>query len=216
MLVPRTAREDFSRGELLRLATMAGSGASAGEIAAILKTTPTGVYRLARKYGFEIAQRDEGEAVVNVAILGRHLDQVGVIAARKEIDPLNLLSDILRVAYVGAGVAAAYSLGNLCGSSTGSVPHPNPPRGRRNATIPNGDPDMQSLALSIPEGVKRLILLGDGDVDSDGEFKRETVAKLSTGKARFQRLGFEVNFCLADKGGDFNDMLLARIKRAAA
>lgn len=119
-------------------------------------------------------------------------------------------------AYIGAGVAAAYSLGNLTGAATGSIPHPKPPRGRQNATIPNGEPDMQSLAMSIPEGVNRLLLLGDGDVDSDGEFKRETVAKLATGKARFQKLGFEVSSCIADRGMDFNDMLLARTKREAA
>jgi hypothetical protein len=119
-------------------------------------------------------------------------------------------------AYVGAGVAAAYSLGNLCGSATDSIPHPKPPRGRQNATIPNGEPDMASAAMSIPEGVKRLILLGDGDLDPDGEFKRETVAKLSTGKARFQNLGFDVAICMADRKADFNDMLLARIKREAA
>jgi hypothetical protein len=115
-----------------------------------------------------------------------------------------------------AGVAAAYSLGNLCGLSTGSIPHPHPPRGRPNATIPNGDPDMESGAMWIPAGVKQLILLGDGDLDPDGEYKRETVAKLKTGQARFQRLGFETIVHMAPKDTDFNDILIDSINRRAA
>lgn len=114
--------------------------------------------------------------------------------------------------YVASGVAAAYSLGNLCGSATGSIPHPNPPRGRKNATIFNGDPDMESQAVWIPEGVRRVVILGDGDSDPS-----ETRARLQTGAARFRRLGFEVLIHMAGPGPiDWNDALLSTMAEQKA
>lgn len=114
--------------------------------------------------------------------------------------------------YVAAGAAAAYSLGNLCGSATGSKPHPNPPRGRKNATIFNGEPDMASQAIWIPEGVRRVVILGDGDSDPS-----ETRARLQTGAERFRRLGFEVLVHMAGPGPiDWNDALLSTLEQKAA
>lgn len=122
--------------------------------------------------------------------------------------------------YAAAGVGAAYSLGNLCGTATGSVPHPRNPK----ATIANGEPDMSSAAMWIPQGVKRLVLIGDGDSEPAA-----TRAMLKTGAERCRRLGVEtfVHIAPSDptdwktKGMDFNDVLLAWIahqkqRRAAA
>jgi hypothetical protein len=114
-------------------------------------------------------------------------------------------------AAAGAAIAAAYSLGNMCGSATGTKPHPRPPRGHANATIPNGDPDMSSGAMWVPAGVRRLILIGDGDSDP-----AMTRAMLATGAERFRRLGLEVLVHLAPDGSDWNDVLLSRRQRAAA
>jgi hypothetical protein len=111
-------------------------------------------------------------------------------------------------AFAGAAIAAAYSLGNMCGAAVGSVPHPRPPRNHANATIPNGEPDMASAAMWIPSGVKRLVLLGDGDSDPAA-----TRAALITGAARFRRLGLEVWVHMAGEGRDWNDELLAWLER---
>jgi hypothetical protein len=113
--------------------------------------------------------------------------------------------------FAGASVAAAYSLGNLCGGATGTIPHPKPPKGSPNATIANGEPDMTSAAMWIPPGVKRLALLGDGDSDPAA-----TRALLCTGAERFRRLGLEVFVCMSPPGFDWNDVLLAVRARDAA
>ena len=47
----------------------------------------------------------------------------------------------------GFGYAAAYSLGNMCGGSTGTTPHPS----RKQATISNRIPDMASGAMVLPQ-----------------------------------------------------------------
>lgn len=112
--------------------------------------------------------------------------------------------------FAGVSIAAAYSLGNLCGGSMGTKPHPRPPRGAPNATIMDGEPDMASAAMWIPPQVKRLVLLGDGDSDPAA-----TRAALCTGAERFRRIGLEVFVSIAPDGADFNDVLLARGKVAA-
>ena len=112
--------------------------------------------------------------------------------------------------FMSASAAAAYSLGNLCGTATGTIPHPRPPKGHSNAMIANGEPDMASHAIWVPPGVKRLILLGDGDSDPAA-----TRARLCTGAERFRRLGLEVFVCMAPNGFDWNDVLLESIKAAA-
>lgn len=113
-------------------------------------------------------------------------------------------------AFAGAAIAAAYSLGNMCGAATGSVPHPSPTRNHPTATIANGDPDMASVAIWIPRGVKRLILIGDGDSDPVA-----TRAALCTGVERFRRFGLEVFVSMAPSGADWNDVLLGLRKAAA-
>jgi hypothetical protein len=112
--------------------------------------------------------------------------------------------------WASAALGAAYSLGNLCGGATGTIPHPRPPRGRENAVIANGEPDMASKAVWIPQGVRKVILLGDADSDPCA-----TTALLKTGAERLTRLGFEAFIHMAPKGEDWNSALAARGKAAA-
>jgi hypothetical protein len=111
----------------------------------------------------------------------------------------------------GAAIGAAYSLGNMCGGAIGTKPHPRLPRGHANATIPNGEPDIGSGAMWVPSGVRRLILIGDGDSDP-----AMTRAMLATGAERFRRLGLEVLVHFAPDGSDWNDVLLSRRQKVAA
>jgi hypothetical protein len=111
----------------------------------------------------------------------------------------------------GAAIAAAYSLGNMCGAATGTRPHPHPPRGQPGATIANGEPDMGSGAMWVPPWAKRVILIGDGDSDPAA-----TRAMLATGAERFRRLGLDVFVHFAPDGQDWNDVLLSSRERIAA
>jgi hypothetical protein len=103
-------------------------------------------------------------------------------------------------------VAAAYSLGNLCGSSAGAIPHPRDSR----KTLPGAEPNMASMAAPIPAGVKTLLLLGDADSDP-----AMTRALLRVGAERYRRLGLEVFIHMASDGMDFDDVLLQQQMVAA-
>jgi hypothetical protein len=120
--------------------------------------------------------------------------------------------------FAGASLAAAYSLGNLCGGATGTHLHPNPPRGRPNATIMNGEPDMGSAAIWLPPEVRRLVLIGDADADA-----AKMAATLRTGAERHRRGGVDVVVSVPKaphawgdgRSIDWNDLLLERDKAAA-
>lgn len=116
-----------------------------------------------------------------------------------------------------AGVGAAYSLHNLCGSSLDRAPHPRKPK----ATIHAGEPDMASTAMWVPEGIQALALLGDGDSDPVA-----TRAHMVIGAKRYKRLGIDAYVCMAPthpthwktRGEDFNDLhrrLQAKVSEAA-
>ncbi len=183
----------------------------------------TGVHRTYIDPSAPIKLRPPGDRTRNKAKKGTFAMGGGLIMLHPPTDLLAIGEGIetslawLEMARIGefgddfahAGVAAAYSLGNLCGKATGTIPHPNPPRGRRNATLPNDDPDLSSPAIWIPEGVTRLVLLGDGD--SEPAWTR---AMLRLGGERFKRLGFDVFVHFAPDGMDFNDLLLAMRKAA--
>ena len=103
--------------------------------------------------------------------------------------------------FVGWGIASAYSLGNLCGPATGTIPHPLKPK----ASIPNGDPDMARESFPVPAGARRVLLLGDGDSDPAA-----TCAALKTGLARLRNLGLEARVHMSPAGTDWNDFLSSR------
>lgn len=102
--------------------------------------------------------------------------------------------------------AAAYSLGNIAGSAVAQLPHPTKP----GKTIPNGEPDMAQPGLILPDIVREVILLGDGDSDPAA-----TRAALLTGARRFRAQGRVVTISFAPPGGDWNDVLLEREDIAA-
>jgi hypothetical protein len=97
MLQARSNRDkDYSREELIRAAWMAGNGATAGEIAEVLNTTPSGVYRLFRRLGLFLVDKHEEEEIVQLRILRQHSDMAGRLAAQKNVDPRRFLSRLLR------------------------------------------------------------------------------------------------------------------------
>jgi hypothetical protein len=103
-------------------------------------------------------------------------------------------------------IASACSLGNLCGQSTGSIPHPTirRPDGKP-VWIPNGEPDMTSPGMVLPEYVRELILLGDGDSE-----RYATLARLATAWRRFTAQGRLVLVHMAPNGADWADVAKAR------
>lgn len=96
-------------------------------------------------------------------------------------------------------IAAAVSLGNMSGSSTGSSPHPKDDRKR----VPNGDPDMDRPGLVLPTWVQSVTLLGDGDSDP-----YMTRARLLVAARRYHRSGRGVFIHMAPDGCDWNDVLV--------
>lgn len=103
-------------------------------------------------------------------------------------------------------LAAAYSLDNISGGSTGTVPHPTIP-GR---TIRNGIPDMDRPGAILPDMIEHVTIIGDGD--SDGPMTR---AALLTAARRWRARGKQVDLSMAAPGKDFNDMLLDMVEVAA-
>lgn len=95
-------------------------------------------------------------------------------------------------------VAAAVSLGNLCGSATGSIPHPSIPK----RTIPNGEPDTDRPGVILPKIVEEIIILGDGDSD-----RPMTLAYLLLAGRRWKAEGRKVFYAMATEGRDWNDIL---------
>jgi len=96
-------------------------------------------------------------------------------------------------------IAAGYSLGNLSGAATGSLPHPKVPK----RSIYNGEPNMERPGMVLPDQVEEVYLLGDGDSDP-----AITRAYLLTAARRFRALGKTVFVCMAPDKKDFNDVLL--------
>ncbi|UYO50309.1 AAA family ATPase [Rhodopseudomonas palustris] len=104
-------------------------------------------------------------------------------------------------------IAAAYSRGNISGSSTDTIRHPTI-KGR---TIQNGEPDPAHPGIILPDWVEEAILLGDGDSDRATNF-----AHLLTGARRQRNAGKAVSLHIAPERNDWADVNLARIDGAAA
>ena len=98
-------------------------------------------------------------------------------------------------------LAAAYSLGNIAGGVTGSIPHPSMP----GTSIRNGIPDMDDPGAVLPPEVEEVILIGDGDSDPSA-----TRMALLTAYRRWTAEKRVVTVDMADPGTDFNEMLLKR------
>lgn len=101
-----------------------------------------------------------------------------------------------------AAVASAVSLGNLAGSALDSKRHPRI-AGR---TIPSGEPDPSKPGIVLPDAVREVVLLGDGDSDPI-----ETRARLLIAARRFKAQGRTVSIAMAPAGSDFNNLLLSQV-----
>ena len=102
-----------------------------------------------------------------------------------------------------ASFGVAMSLGNLCGGSTQTVEHRSKKDANGNPSrTMNGIPDPAKPGVILPEHVRSVILLGDGDSD-----QVTTRAALLTGARRYANEGRTASICMADPGADFNDML---------
>jgi len=106
---------------------------------------------------------------------------------------------------------ASVSLGNLAGRAADGDRQVHPTQTRtdslgrvRKVKVPGDTPDLDDIAMSVPESVAELILLGDGDSD-----RFTTEMTLRRAMARHARPGRTARIAWADEGCDFNDMLRA-------
>ena len=98
---------------------------------------------------------------------------------------------------------AAGDLGNLAGRAAESLAHPSlkRPDGRAQR-VPGPMPDPDDLGIAIPDSVRELILLGDGD--SDPVMTRYAMERAAR---RYAKDGREIRIAFAPRGSDFNDVL---------
>lgn len=99
-------------------------------------------------------------------------------------------------------IASGISLGNLAGSSTGTILHPDPALAKAGRRIPNGEPDLERPGIVLPPWAKEVTLIGDGDSDPV-----MTSARLLIAGRRFAAQGATVFVDMAPEGQDFNDVL---------
>jgi len=109
--------------------------------------------------------------------------------------------------YGDGTVCAAVTLGNLCGKATDAIKHPALPK----RTVPNGEPDMSSIAIEFPAMVKEVLCLGDGDSE-----KIWTRQMLLMAMARLEKQGRRALCAFAPDGKDFNDTLLEQLQAEAS
>lgn len=104
------------------------------------------------------------------------------------------------------GIFASISLGNMSGSCTGTIPHPKLKRPDGSPLpIPNSIPDMDRPGVILPNEVKGLILLGDGDSE---QYLTRSRLMAAARRARAQQR--EVWFDCAPGGMDWNNVLQAQ------
>jgi len=99
-------------------------------------------------------------------------------------------------------IACAISLGNMAGRSLGTLPHPKLKTKAGNAMpYPDGRPDMESPGMVLPEWVREVILLGDGDSE-----QYRTEGCLLTAGHRLENEGRTVIVDMAPPGQDWADV----------
>lgn len=103
----------------------------------------------------------------------------------------------------GTAVWSSVDLGNMGGRALETVPPPSEmDRNGRPRRVPSIEPDMSVPGIAIPDSVREIILLGDGDSD---RFLTETTLKRAARRyAAPERI---VRSAWAHAGQDFNDML---------
>lgn len=96
MLEPRRSRDNYSRDELIRVAIMATSGATANDIATALRTTPGAVVQLCLRHGIALLEKHEEETIIRMRVLRQHFDSASRLSAQKNRDPVWFLSRMVR------------------------------------------------------------------------------------------------------------------------
>jgi hypothetical protein len=111
-------------------------------------------------------------------------------------------------------LAAAISLGNMAGGCTGSIAHRTAVgTNGKPVMVRNGVPDMDKPGVILPDDVREVILLGDGDSDP-----MATHAAVATAGRRFHAQGRVAAVHFAEPGLDWNDVLMrqrAEMEKAA-
>lgn len=110
---------------------------------------------------------------------------------------------------------SAIDLGNLGGRALKSVPHPTlTTTDRRGVTrpvmVPGPEPDPSWPAIPIPETVRHLYLLGDGDSEPFA-----TRCALTRAGLRYARAGCDCHVIMAPAGADWNDVRRGRFRVGA-
>jgi len=103
---------------------------------------------------------------------------------------------------------SSISLGNLGGKAVGTLRHPSAVNvdaaGRKRAVkIPSEEPDRTVPAIPIPDSVRELVLLGDGDSE---RFLTETTLRRAA--RRYARPGLTIRVVWSPEGSDWNTVLM--------
>lgn len=118
--------------------------------------------------------------------------------------------EVFRGGFAVAGMAfwAGIDLGHMGGKSAKSIPHPTDKNEKTGRPImvkgPFWEPEPER-DLIVPDTVRELILLGDGDSEPFA-----TEMALRRAAARFELPGRVVKVAWAPSGADFNDVLLGK------
>ena len=98
-------------------------------------------------------------------------------------------------------IACGVALDNMAGGCTGTLPHPTMTVRGKPARFANGDPDMAKPGMILPEDVRELTLLGDGDSEP-----LATRGKIAAGARRALTDGLVVSVHFAPDGKDWADV----------
>jgi CHC2 zinc finger len=98
---------------------------------------------------------------------------------------------------------SSVDLGNMAGRAVDTVPHPTLRMAdSRPQRVAGPEPDLNQPGIAIPDSVRDLVLLGDGDSD-----RFLTQCFIARAAKRFAREGRAVRVAWAPPGCDFNDVL---------
>jgi hypothetical protein len=98
-------------------------------------------------------------------------------------------------ARVGDQFRSGIDMGNLAGKASKLVPHPSAKTsGGRVQRVPGPEPDRESAFMPVPDAIRELVLLGDGDSDPF-----TTCNALERSRARHERSGRTVRCVFPDR-----------------
>jgi len=164
------------------------------------KWTPVGSFRNSAKK----VRGEKKNGMIRLGITGEHL-------ALSEGWENALAWWLLGRGAEGITLGAAVDLQNMAGGAMGTAAH----KIRRNADgqpwrIQNGVPNMAEPGVILPEGVRYITLVCDGDSDYC-----RTVAMMRTAGLRYRAQGLEVTVDFSPVGRDWNQVLLGELAMPA-